>query len=816
MNQVKQVYSRRTRLASLTMVIALMCASTLVPAQVVRAQSAQAIEEIVVTARKREESLQEVPVVVNVLTEESINSQRIESIVDIATVVPGMVASQVTSGTSGIIYIRGIGTGSANPAFDQAVAINVDGMGINSAQLMSVGMFDLKQIEVLRGPQALFFGKNSPGGVIAVHTNDPGDEFELELTGMYETTAEETSLRGIISGPISDTLGARLAFGGSDSDDHWFDVYNEDAFVAGPTGPVQTAFKSNNIREENLFVLGTLLWEPTDDFTAKLKVARVEDKQTGPVGAVLQKAWCPSGTPYGIASFPPQVPHPGIEGCDGRDKLAISAGMNSELIGALNDGKFAGLDEGFSDRETDFASLTLNYEMENLSLTSVTGYFSNTDDRVADSAYEIASSLPNSALSFLDQWSQEIRVVSNFDGNVNFSAGFFYEDKEIGRENDVYGYANRYAPTFVPVAGNFTIPFLRQDAVSDGSSWSVFAQINWDINEQWILSVGGRYTDEEKAASIRLQPGGVWTDRPLADPTMDWNNFSPEVTLTHLFSNEIMFFASYKEGFKSGGHDLSFASDGAIYNEELVDGFEVGMKSTLLDGTMRFNVTAYSFGYEELQLAKFDGTTLSFSIINGGESSTDGLEIETFWITPVDGLTLTANLAFANSVFDEFFVPCWAGQTIAMGCTALPHPVTGNFTSVDKSGDNLPYGSDVSATLGLTYETQVNNNWNLGLSFNAIYTGDYNPMPEKPPEEILQDGFWRINAGVSLFSSDDKWEIFVRGVNLTDEIAYISGTVAPQQGNPALNGTNDSSGLGDFMTYPTGGRFVSAGLTFRL
>ena len=808
-------FSGFTKFNSSTLAVALVATSILLPSQSAQAENVQAIEEVIVTARKRDESLQEVPVVVNVLTEEAINSQRIESIVDLANVVPGMVASQVTSGTAGVIFIRGIGTGSANPAFDQAVAINVDGMGMNSAELMTVGMFDLKQIEVLRGPQALFYGKNSPGGVIAIHTNDPGDEFELELTGMYENTAEESTLRGIISGPITDTLGARLVIGASESDDHWFDVHNVDHFVDGPVGPgtVQTGFKTKNIREDNSYLLGTLLWEPTDNFTAKLKVAHLEANQDGPIASVLQKAWCPSGTPYGIATFPAQIPHPGVDGCDGDDKLAISGGVNTDLIGNLNDGAYAGRDEGFRESESELASLTLTYETDHYTFTSVTGYFENSDDRLGESSYEIASALPNSSLGGVEQTTQEFRVVSNFDGNVNFAAGAYYEDKELTRENDVWGYANRYAPTAVPAIGNFAIPFLRQFAESENTSWSVFAQIDWDINDQWILSVGGRYTDEEKEASILLN-GALAI--PLANPKEEWDNFSPEVTLSHLYSDDVMFFASYKEGFKSGGHDLSFASPGTIYNEELVDGFEVGMKSTLLDGTLRFNVTAYSFSYEELQLAKFDGSTLSFSVFNGGEASADGLEIETYWVTPIDGLTATVNLAFMNSEFDDFFAPCWVGQTIAMGCDSEPHPVTGNFTSVDKSGENLPYAGDFNATVGLTYETQVSDNWNLGLSFNAIYTDDYNPMPELPPEQILQDGFWRINAALSLYSADDKWELFVRGVNLTDEISNISGTVAPQQGNGAFTGTNDPSGLGDFMTYPTGGKFVTAGLTFRL
>ena len=152
LHHVKPLFFNRflnlTQLASFPLAATLIATSALMPIQVVQAQSAQAIEEIVVTARKRQETLQEVPVVVNVLTEDAISSQRIESIRDIGTIVPGMLASKTISGTSGMIYLRGIGTGSGNPAFDQAVAINVDGMGINSAQMMNAGMFDLRQIEV--------------------------------------------------------------------------------------------------------------------------------------------------------------------------------------------------------------------------------------------------------------------------------------------------------------------------------------------------------------------------------------------------------------------------------------------------------------------------------------------------------------------------------------------------------------------------------------------------------------------------------------------------------------------------------------------
>ena len=831
LNKVKSLFFRGNsvliRFTSFTLGTLLIATPALTPDQAVAAQSAHAIEEVVVTARKRQETLQEVPVVVNVLTEDTISSQRIESIRDIGTIVPGMLASKTISGTSGMIYLRGIGTGSGNPAFDQAVAINVDGMGINSAQMMNAGMFDLRQIEVLKGPQALFYGKNSPGGVIAIHTNDPGDEFEFELTGMYESVAEETTVQGIISGPLSDTLGARIAFSRSDADDSWRKVINEDRFEQGPAGPVQTGFHTGNSRLETTYVLGTLLWEPAENFSAKLKYAHLQDDQSGPIMDVIQKVWCPGGEPQGVAYPVPGVP------CKA-DDVAISPGLSPVLSGWLWDGEYAGESDGRFDNENDFAVLEMNYHLDSgLTFTSVTGYFTNEETRLAESSFQIAVGLPANFLTELDQWSQELRLVSNYDGNVNFALGAHYEDKKIGRDSDV---AAGVLP-LVPVAGWFPLYIGRQIREQEGTAWSAFGQINWDINEQWTLAVGGRYSYEEKELTSQIQikapnvygiPGLTPTAVPFVEPKKDWNNFSPEVTLSYQHSDDVMFFASYRDGFKSGGYDISYGiaprlvaitTGGALgntYNEENVDGFEVGMKSTLLDGTLRFNVTAYTYGYEDLQLSKFDGQTLSFSLFNAGKASVDGLEVETLWVTPVAGLTLSAGLAWGKSEFDEFIAPCWAGQTIAMGCSSEPSPITGNFLGSDQAGDNLPFASDLSATLGMNYNAQVSDNWNLAFNFTASFKDDYNPIPGTPPVDGLQDSFWWVNAGVSLYSSDDRWEVFFRGVNLTDEVYRVSGGPAPGQGNAAFSGTNDPSGLPDWIAVVQGGRQFNAGLTYRL
>ena len=304
---------RHARLALAALALALLSAtSALLPVQSVRAESANVIEEIVVTARKREESLQETPVVVNVLTEDMISAGRIEGIKDLGTIVPGLVTTESTSSTQGLIFLRGVGSGSLTPLIDQAVSINVDGVGISSAALLNASMFDLDRIEVLRGPQALFFGKNSPGGVVAIHTKDPTDEFELELTAMYETEGEEPILRAIISGPLGETLRGRLAFAWSDADNARFKANNFDVFETGPGGaPIQTAIgtSANPLQTERIYAMGTLVWEPTDRFSATLKYARLEDKQDGHTNFNFQRTHCGLGAPQVI------YPVPDVDNC---------------------------------------------------------------------------------------------------------------------------------------------------------------------------------------------------------------------------------------------------------------------------------------------------------------------------------------------------------------------------------------------------------------------------------------------------------------------------------------------------------------------
>lgn len=819
----------------------LLVTAVLLPVQSAHAQGAM-LEEIVVTARKKEESLQETPVVVNVLTSDMVNTQRIEGIEDLGNVVPGLVTSRSGSASAGSIYLRGVGTGAGNGLFDQAVAINIDGVGISSPQLMNAGMFDLDRIEVLRGPQALFYGKNSPGGVIALHTKDPTDEFEMEVTAMYETESEEPSLRAIISGPITETLSGRLSAGWSKADNHLLDVANFDYFETGPGGvPVQTGFgtDSDPVEIEKTFAMGTLLWEPTDDFSAKLKFATQEDKQDGSAAFNFQRTQCGLGTPQTIVQVP------GIDNCR-LDGTVIASALNPVLIASDSFyPDYTGDNGGFDNNKVDFASLEINYAInDDLNLTSVTGYFDSEGERLAESSWQVVSGLLSSGAGSLEQFSQELRINSDYDGPVNFTMGAYYEEKEIVSGQDVI-FGSNLAGFPVAFFGVFAIPAGRQVNMQDGTAYSVFGQVDWDLTDKLTLSAGARYSYEEKEANVIIDVGpspvlaalGLGgaavpaTDILLLDDNPDWDNVSPEATLSYQFNDDVMLFASYKTGFKSGGIDGSYDVGGllgrtffgipfdGVYDEEEVKGFEVGMKSTLLDGTLRLNLTAYSYDYEEMQLSVLTtgaGGIPSLHVLNAAEATLEGIELETLWLTPVEGLSLTANIAWSNSEYGNYIADCFIGQTIAEGCNLNPDPVTGNFTGSDMSGESLAETPDLSATFALNYLTELNDGWNLGFNLSTSYKDDYNTTPLPYPEEYRQDSYWWTNASLSLFSSDDKWEFFIRGVNLGDEYVSSGGASTFPVANDGRTGTNLTGGRADFFQFVNGGRQLTLGFTRRL
>ncbi len=707
---------------------------------------ANQLEEILVTARKRDESLQEVPVVVNAFSREQIERYAITQIDDLSALVPGLLSAETTSHSpQGTIVLRGVSTGATAAGSDQAVAINVDGVQIEHAMGLRAGQIDLAQIEVLKGPQALFFGKNNSGGVVALKTANPTEENYVKARVGYEMEAEELFGELIVSGPISDNLAGRAVIFAT-SVDGWLDNVAENP-VADSTGPDYDE------------VIGrvSLLWQPTDrlDVSAKLTHSSKDSDHR----SVNQKFFCSN-------------PSIDTDNCKLDDKIAVADPLESSDLNSSS--------SSFFDSTLTLASLDLSFQLnENLDIDAVTGYYDieqeyygniiPTDvqlDPVTNQTYQ-GNRYGDEAV---DGFSQEIRLTSNYDGPFNFMVGGFYDDRSIEIDSD------------------FKLAFINFEALSqtvDADSISLFGQGTWEINEQWEISAGLRWTDETKKYSgvlledVSSPPVAAGAPLVPSDDELSFDNTSPEVTLTWRPMDDIIAYAAYKEGFKSGSFDLSSTSNDALAKEpgvrdisfepEEVEGVELGFKSTLLENTLRLNIAAYTFEYTNLQLSSFDPDTVATRIINAGESDVEGVEVEFLW-TPasVDGLTLNGAIAYNKAEYNEFITNCNQTQITSGNCVLDVAPPDGEPDSQDLAGEPLSRAPEIVANAGFTFERAFGSgDLSYRLGVNTIYSDEYNTDDRNEPNG-LQDSYVLVHGNFGI-RSENGWSVDLIGRNLTDE-----------------------------------------------
>lgn len=795
----------------------------------IAAQSDRVIEEIVVTARQQAETLQDVPVTVAALTEADLDRYNITNLVDAAKMVPNMVVAHGGSGNGSSLRLRGIGSSSISAAFDHSVALNVDGVVVNRGRFIHNSYMDMGQLEVLKGPQSLYFGKSATAGVISITTNDPGDEFELQLSGGLESEYDGTFTEFIVSGPLTETFGARLAVGWTKNDELFENLSVNDTVNA----PINGADKWYG--DESLNARLTLLWNPTDTFQAKLKYNYSEYDNDG-AGTAWAEEFCPEGAhqPTGVPSAgAPFAIFQGVDDCKingNTSKLHLNPGLRDGLPGGYADG-VPGLSQ-----ETDFLSLVMDWDFnESHTLTSVTGWVDLEHDELDDYSYG-AGVFGGLHFNTYESLSQEFRLASNYDSAVNFQAGLLWQD--IEQVFDAYQYAfnlgvmpNIFGAAYATVGGDPNAVIIGPDPVTgneydynkkhflDTEVFSTFVAVYWDINERTELTLGARYTEEEKdgkieipyvhAAALLFGFGGL---PPVIDQGLEFDdeNISPEVAINYYLNDDVSVFAAYKEGFKSGGIDnsalptqaLNPAVNGGnfgflIYESEEAKGFEVGMKGNFLDGAMRLNATVFTYEYSDLQVQLFDSTTIQFQTFNASALETEGLEFDLLWNTDIDGLSVRSAWAWTNTEYTDDFI-------VATG---------ENLKGSDGAGS-----ADITGFVGFTYDRQLAGDWRLSLSTDARYTGDYAWTATLNPLE--QDAFWVVDAAISVYSDDGRHEFNLIGRNVGDEIYIIGGGAIPGRcpnfnNGPAVCNNTGPNSLDQAATTPLG-RTISLQYRFTL
>lgn len=723
------------------------------------------LDTVTVQARKRAESAQDVPVAITVFSEEQLEIYSSDSLQQISSMTPGLIIGDGSTQVGGAILLRGVGSGTSNPGTDQSVSINVDGIQVSQANIIRLGQFDLQQVEILKGPQALFFGKNSPAGVISLISKNPTEVWETEVTAGYEVYAEEYAIGGSISGPVSDDLGMRLAVNYT-SGDGWF--RNQAEAVPGlVTEP------SNRTAPNQEQILGrlTLAYEaPEGGLSVNWKTSYSNVDRENGVGFARQISECSLG-------FAQVTANTATMGAFG---VADDCELDRNYLLGNSEPALAALHPTFGDGSPYFestqilSSLNVDYDItDSLTLTSVTGYYNieeNAFDNFSTSDLNIVSATTELENT---QFTQEFRLASDFDGQVNFLAGAFFQSAEFQNLIPVAlgSAATRGAPALIALP----------DWSIDTESSSVFAQIAYNPVPELELSIGARYTDEEK------ELGGTSFGAPISTAVdkISNDNTSIEATAKYDIGPNHIIYAAYKEGFVSGSFNVTGTGPTGptvdqSFQPSTVQGFEAGIKGTAL-GRLVYDVTAYSYDYEDMQLSTFDPDTLSLTTVNAGEATVQGIEASALYnFASIEGLSSNVAIAYNDATYDRFLAGCYGGQSIAAGCSLNPNG-TGAFQSQDLAGERLAKTPEFALTLGGLYETNVSPNWLFTIAASGNYNSEYNAHLDNDPRAEV-DEHWIANASLVLSSTDDFWRVELIGRNLTNELVAVDTISQPGSG----------------------------------
>ncbi len=713
---------------------------------------------IVVTARRRNEALQDVPISIASIGGEALEKSQITKPEALAARVPTLNIAVGGSGSGGQLSLRGIGSSNVSAAFDSAVALDFDGVVLSSMRLVQAGFFDVAQIDVLKGPQSLYFGKSATAGVLSIRSADPTSSFEASLRGSYEFEEEGYTVEGYVSGPIGDTLGYRVAGRYNKVDELYF---NAAPNVANP-------YRG----EENINLRGTLEWEPSDDFKFNIKANYVGHENNGEIRHT--QIFCgENGVADPLVLLGGAVVVPAGYDCNSFDNT-FWLPDSAEPLGLMAP---PGMDNngGVPFNDTDMYLMRARADIalqDNLSLALVTGYF-DFESRGQDfygygGVFGVGTDLNRNRT---EQFSQEIRLASDNAGPFNWLLGGFYERRDILFEaaQDAVN-ISFLAPD--PITGA-TFDWRRQHYTTT-DAYSVFGSVLVEPTDRLELSAGLRYTKEEKVNRIEVPfvhavlSGAPFNflDSGFKSPQIRFedDNLSPEVSVKYEISDDAHVYAAYKKGFKSGGIDNSaLPSSGLsdivasgdysqlLFGSETAEGFEIGMKSMLAQDRLRFNLSLFNYVFSDLQIQSFDPVAIQYSTRNAGELRSRGGDIDLSWRSPVDGLTLAAAVAYTDAEFTETYI---------------------SNAGIDLEGREAPRAPKWSGNVSFDWSIPVSSNLDLSLFGLANYSGSYF-ADATAFDDYVQDEYVTLDASITIGAADEKWRLSLIGNNLTDKI-YVN------------------------------------------
>ena len=681
------------------------------------------LEEIVVTAQHREQNLQEVPISVSAIGAQELSEAQIFGATEIAYKVPGMSYSEFAPGQA-LISMRGISSADDGAGMDNSVVMFLDGVYIGRLANINFEMFDLERIEVLRGPQGTLFGRNAIGGAINVTTTKPTSELSAKAE---VAVGNEGHLRyqGLISGPLSDSISAKLTYNHREHDGYVDNVI---------LGKDQQDEDNDSVRGQLAFDTDNMYWLLTADYSEDNR----EDMGRLPI--------YPGGDPNTVELW-------------------------EDIAGSF--GKVAAPIDGWSDREASGISLQGDIEFDSGTFTTITAARNGETDWGMASigvpwrgGVEVLDNIEED----IDTISQEFRWTSSLSGSFNYVAGLYLLREETDRREQFWVYAPAgEGGSYIPVGNEIS----HQE--NETTSVAGYIQGDWDFSDNWTLTLGARYTYDEKTTDStsvncgNLAPGfedypgceGVGGSLNIIAQTFsveaedDWNDFSPKVSLQWRQNDDVMWFATVAKGFKSGGFGGAPGTpEQALVpvDEETAWNYEIGMKGDFLDNTLRFNVTGFYTDYQDLQIVRFGPTAAnpdfgSFITDNLGEADIQGVELEFTWLAS-DNFTLSGNYAYLDTEVNDLVIETAGG-------------------AIDVSGSPLRQAPENKASLAAIYDWQFSGG--SYMSFRLDYSYVDEQINDYVNQNTIIDEIELWDARVGWTSADGNWQAAVWGKNLADE-----------------------------------------------
>lgn len=675
-----------------------------------------ALEEIVVTAQKREQTLAEVPISVSVFSSSFFEDSGVDNFTDLSRFTPNFNFYEGYLSTQVVFNMRGLTSGTEIGGIDPAIGFFLDGVYLARPGAMLGKLVDIERVEVLRGPQGTLYGRNTSVGAVNIVTRDPGEQFRGMVQagiGNYDTV----DMRYSASGPLTDRLQASVS----------------GFYVEGDMKIDNPAMDGKPMGDESQHGARLkLIYDASDTLRLRINAdyARVDIDGSMFAGLYARENFLDPSTRYRLDPYYQAEHTPGVERND-TDMQGVAGIVEWDTpVGA-------------------FKSTTAWRD------TEITGL---ADASVVEENLAVAG-----ALSDTSQFSQEFQLASALEeSRLSYILGFYYFDSD---------FALTTPTTFPLFAQTLGLPpqSTGHNITIETESAAVFGQLSYDLSDALSVTYGFRYTDETKSADIVQDPDimlleGSPIPFPIQFPkfvdqqSFDDTNFTNMLSFNYQLTPMSNVYFTYSEGVKSGGYNSSIVSDPELtfqFDPEESTNYEVGYRGALTD-TLTFSVAAYYSDFENLQIQAFSPINPSVIVVtNAGNAETKGIESDLKW-TPLPGLTATATLAYNDAQYTD---------TELLVDTGNPEPV-------DFSGRPLSRAPEWTSSLSLQYDWQLGPSWNARVRADYTYTGDQY-LDALLDMRSYQEAYSLLDLRASLSTADEKWRVSVWGRNVLGE-EYIT------------------------------------------